>query len=250
MNLVEAINPVIPARIALVGAGGKTTALFQLARQIEGFVWATTTTHLGAGQVSLADRHFVVQTSDEFRVDRFKQQKVSLITGPFTQDDRVSGLLPDLLERLYRSSADERVSIFIEADGSRSIPLKAPAAGEPAIPAWVTHVIVVVGLSALRKPFTSQWVFRPDEFSRLAAIAEGESISMEHISEMLIHPLGGLKNIPPQARKIVFLNQADTGEIRSMSRQMISKLLNGGFDQVIIGSVGKAPQSLEGYLHS
>jgi probable selenium-dependent hydroxylase accessory protein YqeC len=73
---------------------------------------------------------------------------------------------------------------------------------------------------------------------------------MEHISEMLIHPQGGLKNIPPQARKIVFLNQADTGEIRSMARQMISKLLNGGFDQVIIGSVGKAPQSLEGYLHS
>ncbi|MFZ3151484.1 MAG: selenium cofactor biosynthesis protein YqeC [Anaerolineaceae bacterium] len=250
MNLVEAIHPAVPARIALVGAGGKTTALFQLACQIEGLVWVTTTTHLGADQVSLADRHFVVQTNDEFIVDRFKQQKVSLITGPFTQDDRASGLPPNLLEQLYRSSANERVSVLIEADGSRSIPLKAPAADEPPIPAWVTHVIVVVGLSALRKPFTSQWVFRPDEFSRLTAISEGEPIAAEHISEMLIHPQGGLKNIPLQARKIVLLNQADTGEIQSIARQMISKLLNGGFDQVIIGSVGKAPQSLEGYPHS
>src|SRR5690349_3861608 len=60
MNLLHAlhIDPSLPAPvISLVGAGGKTTALFQLAREYlhagNKQVVVTTTTHLGASQISL-----------------------------------------------------------------------------------------------------------------------------------------------------------------------------------------------------
>jgi len=245
MNLISALNPVLPARIAIVGAGGKTTALFQLARQIDGLAWVTTTTHLGTDQMGLADRHFVVQDDDEFLTDLLKQQKVTLITGPFTLDNRVRSLAPEQLELMRHHADGEKISILIEADGSRSIPLKAPGEHEPPIPAWVTHAIVVVGLSVLGKPFTPQWVYRPELFAQLTGLEEGAPVTIDTISGMLVQPQGGLKNMPLQAQKVALFNQADSAEIQALAKSVVPKLLDGGFDKIIIGSLGKAETMLE-----
>ena len=60
MDLAQALRANRTSRIALVGAGGKTTALFQVARQLDPPVLVTTTTHLGVWQLALADRHIVI----------------------------------------------------------------------------------------------------------------------------------------------------------------------------------------------
>jgi molybdenum cofactor cytidylyltransferase len=52
----------------------------------------------------------------------------------------------------------------------------------------------------------------------------------------LVHPDGGLKNIPPHGRRIVFLNQADTPDLQSMGGKMADALL-GDFDSVIVGNL-------------
>ena len=53
---------------------------------------------------------------------------------------------------------------------------------------------------------------------------------------MLTHPQGGLKNIPAHARRIAFLNQADTPELQSIGGSMARELL-GHFDSVIVGTL-------------
>ena len=49
--------------IAFIGAGGKTTTLFQLARRLPPPVIVTATSHLGAWQVTMADRHIRARLS-------------------------------------------------------------------------------------------------------------------------------------------------------------------------------------------
>ena len=247
MNLIDAIQPDLPAQIAIVGAGGKTTALFQLARQVEGLAWVTTTTHLGTFQADLADRHFVVNSIKEVIPNQFKKQKVTLITGPLTVDHRVGHPAPEILDELHQSAEREKISLFIEADGSRSLPVKAPAEHEPAIPAWVHHVITVVGLSALGKPLNHHWVYRPEHFLGITKLKEDDLITIECLGDLLIHPDGGLKDIPSQVQKVALLNQADTAEIQAQARSIVPKLLEGGYDKVIIGSLSLAPQALECY---
>ena len=67
--------------IACVGSGGKTTALFQLARQWKPPVIVTATSHLGAWQIPLPYRH-IVATSQSDLVNLNKDlDGVMLITG-------------------------------------------------------------------------------------------------------------------------------------------------------------------------
>ena len=48
MNLAQALRLPPASSVAFVGAGGKSTALFQLARELNPPVIITATTHLGA----------------------------------------------------------------------------------------------------------------------------------------------------------------------------------------------------------
>jgi len=90
---------------------------------------------------------------------------------------------------------------LVEADGSRRLPLKAPAAHEPPIPAWVNTVAVLVGLSGMDKPLAAETVHRPEIFAELSEAEMGKPVGMLAITRLLLHPQGGLKNIPPGARK-------------------------------------------------
>ena len=52
-------------RLAFVGAGGKTTAMFHLARELDAPVIVTTTTHLAVEQIQLADRHIILEKLED-----------------------------------------------------------------------------------------------------------------------------------------------------------------------------------------
>jgi molybdenum cofactor cytidylyltransferase len=244
MNLIEALQPKIPTRIAIVGGGGKTTTLFQIGRQIEGLAWLTTTTHLGTDQLEMADKHFIFNSPEEIDLRQLKAQKVSLITGPFTPDKRVRGPSPEVLAKVVQLSEVERTSVIVEADGARSRPAKAPAQHEPSIPEWAEVVIVAVGLSALGKPLSSEWVHRKEQFAAITGMQENQLITIESLAEMLVHPSGGLKGIPTSAQKIVLFNQADTSAICNSAKKVVQQLLTGGYDKVIIGGLTTNPQGL------
>lgn len=247
MNLAEAIQPTLPARIAIVGGGGKTTAMFMLARQLPGLVWTTTTTHLGTDQLDLTDQHFIISGPEEIDIPRLKSKRTTLITGLFTPDDRVKGPEPDVLNEIVRVADREAISLVVEADGARSHPVKAPAEHEPVIPAWTQIVIVVVGLSVLEKPLSSEWVHRAERFEALTGLQQGQPVSMDSLATMLVSPMGGLKGIPKDARRIALLNQADNERTSQMAALMEKTILNGGFETVVIGSLKNSPDSLQVY---
>ena len=66
LNLAKALrlDHIPPPRVAFVGAGGKTTALFQLAKELSPCI-VTTTTHLGAWQVGEADQHIIIRKPED-----------------------------------------------------------------------------------------------------------------------------------------------------------------------------------------
>jgi molybdenum cofactor cytidylyltransferase len=219
--------------IALVGAGGKTTALFQLARQLAPAV-ITTTTHLGNWQTVQADRHFLI-TSPNPNLESHLTSGVTLVTGPM-EGDRFKSLDQNLLSWLRAVCGYHDLPLLIEADGARQKPLKAPAEHEPVIPEFVETVIVVVGLSGLGKPLTEEYVHRPEIFSRLSGLGPGEMITSDALVRVLTHPSGGLKNIPPRARRVALLNQADAPDLQAQAKGMAEKLLSA-YNFVVIASL-------------
>lgn len=239
MKIIDSIRFDDNIRMAFVGAGGKTTAIFRLARQMAGRVLVTTSTHLGVGQVELADNHYVIQSGEDLAtLKEGLGNGVTLVTGPGGKDRRVTGLSLELLAALNDIAHSHEVPLLIEADGCRRRPLKAPAEHEPAIPDFVNTVVVVAGISGLGKPLNEKWVHRPERFGQLSGLEMGKKIASQDVVKVLRHPSGGMKNIPDGARKVVLLNQVDTPEQAGLAKG-IAKALLREYESVVVASLLK-----------
>jgi molybdenum cofactor cytidylyltransferase len=237
MELIKALRINNTTRLALVGAGGKTTALFTIARELKSPVLVTASAHLGVEQIKYADIHIIIKTSDELELLNARPLSgIILVTGPIS-GDRTTRLPLEILSGLDQYCIQNEMPMIIEADGSRKRPLKAPAVHEPPIPNFVDTVVIVAGLSALEKPLTSACVHRPELFSALSGIHIGAIIKPVGLLNVLTHKKGGLKNIPKGVKRIALLNQADTPDLQKIASEMAKSLLSV-YDSVIVSSFG------------
>jgi len=241
MNLARALRMEATAApiLSMVGAGGKTTALFQLAQQLQSLgykqILVSATSHLGLWQIPLADQHLIAENTVALK--DFPKEGVTLITGS-VDGERTRPVSETTLNWLREVSNNQKIPLLIEADGSRQKPLKAPAEHEPPIPTFTEQVLLITGLGALGQPLDETTVHRAEIFSQLTGLEFGQPITPRAVTHLLSHPSGGLKNIPTGARRIALLNQADTPELHSMGGGMARELL-GNFDTVLVGSLEK-----------
>ncbi len=243
MNLLRALrldaSPTSHTAISIVGAGGKTTALFQLAREFLAAkhkkVFVSASTHLGAWQIANADHHVIFKDITSLEMEIAGLDGVILITGEIVED-RTLPLMPGSLKWLRENSKDQNIPFLIEADGSRGHSLKAPTEHEPPIPEFSDLIIYVAGMSAIGKTLTDENVHRAEIYSQLSNLPVGHIVTSGSMVAMLRHPQGGLKNITTSMRRIAFLNQADSPALQALGGNMVRSLLND-FDSVIVGSL-------------
>jgi xanthine dehydrogenase accessory factor len=129
--------------IAIVGSGGKTTLLHQLARQYraEGkSVFVTTTTHMFIEEDTLL-------TDDAQLIIQALHEKSYAMAG-IPVGNKISALSSETYDKVC-AHADV---VLVEADGSKHMPLKFPNATEPVIPEHTDQIIVVWGPHGLGKP--------------------------------------------------------------------------------------------------
>jgi molybdenum cofactor cytidylyltransferase len=235
LSLTKALRVKSTPCIAFIGAGGKTTAIFQLARQLNQPVIVTATSHLGIWQTGLADQHIIAETPGPLEGFEHGMNGVILVTGDI-DGDRTKPINDTLLNWLHQFCSYHAIPLLIEADGSRQKPLKAWAEHEPSIPSFVEQVVEVAGLSGIGKILNDENVHRPEIFSALSGLNIGDVISTNAMIHVLSHENGGQKNIPSNARKTLLLNQADTPELQSIAHGMSHSLLSR-FDSVIVASL-------------
>ncbi|MDY6846058.1 MAG: selenium cofactor biosynthesis protein YqeC [Chloroflexota bacterium] len=238
MILARALNLKPGESAAFVGAGGKTSAIFALAKAIDPPVIITVTTHLGIWQARLADTHLVVTKPEEIHAGILEKGKIILVTGPADEDERLHGLGGEVLEKLQSLCWQFQVNLLIEADGAKQHALKAPADYEPVIPNGVDRVVVLAGLSALGKPLDANIVHRPEIFSDITGLKENEIIQAADLLTLLGSIKGGLKSIPDHCVKTLFLNQADNQILLSKGGWTARRLL-GKYDRILVGSLEK-----------
>lgn len=232
-------------RLALVGAGGKSISLFRLAHEHAAPVLLGCTAHLSLAQANLVDRHITARTSADIpcAIDMIAG-KVTLFTGPDNGKGRWSGLSLEALLTLKHLADELQAPLLFESDGSRCLPLKAWEVYEPPIPEIVDTVVVCVGMSGLEQPLNEEHVFRSEIFSRLSGLSLNEPINVAALSAVLMHPEGGLKNIPTGARRICLLNQADTPALQAKA-QALALRLQEKYEVVVIAALGLAGQKYE-----
>jgi molybdenum cofactor cytidylyltransferase len=222
---------------AFVGGGGKTSALFLAAREVAPAL-VTTSTHLAIQQATQTERHLTWAPNAPMPdIESALGQGITLVTGLPREDiARVAAPTLEQLQKLNELARYHALPLLIEADGSRQKPLKAPAAHEPAIPPFADLVVVTAGLRGLNQPLDENFIHRPELFGALSGLQPGEPVNAEAVMQVLRHPEGGLKNIPPGAQKVILLNQADTPELQAIAGNMARELLKT-YAAVIVASV-------------
>jgi len=198
--------------ICLVGAGGKTSLMFRLARELTlpgERVLATTTTKMSEQEAIASSPQVIIGSAAALLRQLDDPGQSGFITAARSGRERkLLGFEPVDIDRIW----DARVFkwIIIEADGAARLPLKVPDAHEPVIPACCRYVVGLAGMTALNKPLSDQWVFRLPLFARLTGLVPGDPITPGSVAASISHPHGIFKGSPAQARQIFFLNQAET----------------------------------------
>ena len=189
--------------VAIVGAGGKTTILHTLGRELadEGQrVILTTTTRMASDQVTDP----VCWSGDAQEIRSAFVPGTPLFVLSHTEEGKVAGLEPDAVDRLFASTVADFV--IVEADGARTMSVKAPAAHEPVIPSRSTTVIVVMGAAALGQTLDSV-AHRVDRVTALTGLPALDIVTPDRAAAILLHPDGGLKDIPDTARVVMAITK-------------------------------------------
>jgi len=222
--------------ISLVGAGGKTTLMAALAKELAqngASVITTTTTKIFDWQ---APGEELIMEADEDRMLELtvqalqKHRHITLASGSLPQVKKLDGISLQIIARLAKL---EQVDyIFVEADGAARKPLKAPNATEPVIPGNTSLVIAVVGIDALNKKLNRENVFRPEIISKLTGLAMEEVVTADAIAALIVHDEGITKGSPKSARIIPLINKVDTQEDKASAEGLAQKILEAGQSRI------------------
>ena len=235
--------------VSLVGAGGKTSLMFRLARELSAAgetVLTTTTTRIFMPEAGQSRCVILADTAEEI-LERAAQRPnehrhLTAAAGLSADPGKLAGLTPHTVDRLWAAQVFDW--IIVEADGAAGRPLKAPAEHEPVIPSCTGWLVGMVGLQALGKPLTDKWVFRAELFSRITGLLPGTAVTEGTIAAALVHAQGVLKGAPGECRCLAFLNQADAPGARVGGLRIagfLHRLGGSRIQRTIVGQVQGEP---------
>jgi molybdenum cofactor cytidylyltransferase len=256
MRLWEALAVQKGEVVAFVGAGGKTTAMYRLGRELASQGWhviVTTTTHIRPPVVEPGEELVVVddhaQALGATRQALSQNHLVTLAAQHLPAENKLKGVPPHWIASVL-PLADV---ILIEADGSRGLPLKAPAAYEPVLPDATSLVVPVVGIDAVGLPLSAENVHRPGLVAALTGLAPGDAITTAAVSALLVHRQGALKNAPAQARVVPLLNKVQGKAAMDAARDIAARVKGRKGDpelqRVLIAAVAAADPVIECWRH-
>lgn len=200
---------------AAVGGGGKTTLLWRLARELSesARVILCTTTHIWPP---------ACETLLDATREQIRAAKTNLLCVASRCENGKLGpaSLPPIV------CAELADYVLAEADGSRGLPLKAPAEHEPAIPDGAALVLAVAGMQGLRLPI-ARVAHRPERYAAITGATLETTVTPEHIAAVLQSPYGQRKMV--SCRFAAVLNAADTPQRLEGARACAARISGEAF---------------------
>lgn len=202
--------------IAFVGGGGKSSLIKRLSNELKELkkrVIITTTTHI------YKPEHNVVLHEN---LDEIKDalEKHCVVTVGLPNDNQKLKSFSDSFLAQLPNICDV---LLIEADGSKHMPIKAPAIHEPVIPSYTTLVVGVTGLDCLGKPI-NEVSHRAEILANVLNKKQNNLLLPEDVATILESEQGQKKNVT--CRYEMILNKADNQELFKKALAIASFLIS------------------------
>lgn len=250
--LVEALGIKPREVISLVGAGGKTTLMFCIAKELvrngKKVVVTTTTKIL---EPTTEETGFLFIDSDEEKIKDFLERHLDryhpiTIARERLGSGKLKGVSPNLVDELWGSHDID--TIIIEADGAAGRPVKAPREWEPVIPSSTSLVVAILGIDGAEVKLNEDNVFQSEGVSKLTGISMGERLTEEAMATLMTHSEGIFKGTPSSSRVVAFLNKVDIPNGVAKAESIARKILEKGhprIERVVLGQLKNEPPVAE-----
>lgn len=207
--------------ICLVGGGGKTTVMYELAA-----AWAA----CGRRVLVLTSTHILRPVDGSFAANvpavqnLWQQRRYAVIGTPELSTGKLTAPPQDLYEAL-KLQADV---ILCEADGSRHHPCKVPAEYEPVLLPDCDMVLAVAGMDALGNSL-QQACQRSQPAAALLDCSLDSVIDEQMLAALLLSEQGSRKNVGTRTYYIV-LNKCALLKA-AQQEEMLRLLVGAGMDE-------------------
>lgn len=237
-NLKSLINIRIGDIISVIGSGGKTTFIYNLANElIDDKVLISTTTKM------------LHPTSEEvdyfFCLDKFKDINIrkgrTFIAEKVISKNKVCGNIIHINK--YVNYFDYTL---LESDGSKRKPLKGWKDNEPVIIKNTTKTVGIIPLHIIGQKVTEETIHRIDKFNRICKTKIGDEITLNVIADIVLNENGLFRY--EAGEKILFLNRVENEKSIEMAWNLLEILKDKGMDSLKI--IGGSLRKKEYYMFS
>lgn len=218
-SLCEALNVTAGMLVSIVGAGGKTSLMYGLGREIacagEPALVTTTTKIMYPVASDCAEAAEVVlgDETDETagRIGRALGAQEGakpgrmVVAGKTRLDSKIAGFSPAFVDALHQGNP--AWSVIAECDGARGKSLKVPREEEPPLAASTDLYVVVAGADCLGKPIAAEEIFEPEAVARLAGVELSATVGAGVLAKSVLSESSYIGRKPPRARCCVFINK-------------------------------------------
>jgi len=199
--------------IGLLGGGGKTALMHQLGKELAGRHRTLLTSLTKAAAYAPHEVTYLPSLQGNGLATLFRQRNPVYLMRESINQHKLKGLEADDLMQL---KGDCETSIF-ECDGARNLSLKVHSEYDPAIPAFCTHLIIVVGADVVGTRLSDGTIHRPQQFAVHWNIAPDEELTPEFISRVVSSKRGYLGKAPDGLIPTYYVNKVDSHEPQAMA---------------------------------
>jgi probable selenium-dependent hydroxylase accessory protein YqeC len=206
--------------ISLIGAGGKTTTMYTLARELaqKGKRVVTTTTTQIFTPTSDETGQLIVEAEPSKLLDRVKagvrQHRHITIAGSRNERGKLLSVPPDVPALLLLQDVAD--AVLIEADGARHRMIKAPAEYEPVIVPETNVALLLMSAQSINQPLSEEIAHRPERIAAIMGIQIGDTLTPHVIARLMMSEQGALKSVPESARAYLLITHATLEQHENM----------------------------------
>ncbi len=213
--------------ISIVGAGGKTTTMYTLARELaqrgKRVITATTTQIFTPSSDETEKLILEVDTRmllNKVRAAWAHHRRITVATG---RDNRgkLMSIQPDIPSLLMQEGGAD--AVIIEADGARHRMIKAPADYEPVAPLETNVALLLMSAEAIMRLLSEEIAHRPERIAAVTGIHVGDTLTPDVIAQLMTSEQGALKGIPGTASAYVLVTHV-TPERREVVLELAERM--------------------------
>lgn len=219
--------------VSIVGAGGKTSFMFNLAQELkpDNKVLLSTTTKIYVPTIKQYD-FMSIGKKNFLRCCTSSKKGIYIYGNAINNETKITGLNEEvLLKKLYDFDY-----ILIEADGSKGKPLKGWRENEPVIFKGTNMTVGIIDIACLGKKINSNNIHRVDKFLEITHSHLNEKVSLNHLLPLILHPNGLFKKA--LGEKILFINKVEDTNLTVLSKILSENIKAHNYiNKIIVGSL-------------